>query len=473
MRTKLFPAVLLSLLSAGLISHGAQACVSGESESNDAESDADGPICSGQAVAGSIANRRDQDWYYFNVDTPSDLAISLDHSSGDDFDWHLYDTSQQLYSAETANRPESASVSVGGSGLYTLKVTRYSGRGDYTLTVDGIPSSSGGGSSGGSSSGGSSGGGDCGVGPRPSKPGGLTRYISGSEADICVSQSTGGLLVMGGGTDVDDAFTRRVEPLIGGGDVVVLRTSGSDGYNDYLLGLLNADSVETLIVDRPQHANDAYVEWAVRSAEFVWIAGGDQSDYLNQWQGTALQQALDAVLARGGVLGGTSAGAAVQSEYIYDPDGVLGAYSSEAVSDLCHEYTNISTDFLTTATMQNVIVDSHFAERDRMGRLMAFMAGLPGGIQGIGVDEATSIFFTPDGSGVVDGAGSVYVLQEDGQTSRTQAQCGQPVVYEGVLRYKLGELDQFNILTGSTNVTPKRIGIDGRSSNFYINQPYQ
>ena len=278
---------------------------------------------------------------------------------------------------------------------------------------------------------------------------------------------------MGGGSDVDDAFTRRVEPLIGGGDVVVLRTSGSDGYNDYLLNLLNADSVETLIVDRPQHANDPYVEWAVRSAEFVWIAGGDQSDYLNQWQGTALQQALDDVLGRGGVLGGTSAGAAVQSENIYDPDGVLGAYSSEAVTDLCHEYINISSGFLSTAIMQNVIVDTHFAERDRMGRLMAFMAGLPAGIQGIGVDEATSIFFTADGNGVVDGAGSVYVLQEDGQTSRTQAQCGLPVVYEDVLRYKLDEFDQFNILTGSTSVTPKRIGIDGRSNNFYINQPYQ
>jgi cyanophycinase len=255
--------------------------------------------------------------------------------------------------------------------------------------------------------------------------------------------------------------------------VVVLRTSGSDGYNDYLYNLIGADSVETIMVDRRQFADDPYVLWAVDSAEFVWIAGGDQSDYLNQWQGTALQQSLDAVLARGGVLGGTSAGAAVQSEHIYDPDGVLGAYSSEAVTDLCHEYINISDNFLSTTTMQNVIVDTHFAERDRMGRLMAFMAGLPSGIQGIGVDEATSIFFTSAGNGIVDGNGSVYVLAEDGSTSRTQASCGQPVIYEDVLRYKLSEQDQFNILTGATNVTPKRIGIDGRDNNFYINQPYQ
>lgn len=449
------------LFSFALLSQGTLACISQESESNDAESDADGPVCSGQPIDADIANRRDQDWYYFNIDEPASLTITVDHASSDDFDWYLYDPQQRLYQAETSSVPESASVSVDGVGLYTLKVTRYRGQGWYTLDVQGIPDGSGGS------------GGDCGLGSRPAKPGGLISYLTGNAGDSCVAQADGGLLVMGGGTDVDNAFTRRVKPLIGGGDVVVLRTSGSDGYNDYLYQLLGADSVETLMVDRRQYADDEYVTWAVNSAEFVWIAGGDQSDYLNQWQGTALEQALDQVLARGGVLGGTSAGAAVQSEHIYDPDGVLGIYSSEAVTDLCHEYINISTDFLTTGTMQSVIVDSHFAQRDRMGRLMVFMAGLPAGIRGIGVDEATSIFFTSDGNGVVDGSGNVYVLAGDATTSRTQASCGQPVIYEDVLRYKLSEFEQYNILTGDTDIAPKRIGVDGRYDSFYINQPYQ
>ncbi|SHE79101.1 cyanophycinase [Microbulbifer donghaiensis] len=442
-----------------LVGHSTFACISEESESNDSEPDADGPVCSGQLVDGAIGSRRDQDWYYFNIEQPATLDISLDHHGGDDFDWYLYDSSRQLYSAESGRVPERASVSVEGTGFYTLKIIRYRGQGWYSLDVRGIP---GGGS-----------GGLCNLGARPAKPGGLTRYLTGSEADICVEQGEGGLLVMGGGSDVDAAFTRRVKPLLAGGDVVVLRTSGSDGYNDYLQQLLGADSVETLIVDRRQYADDDYVAWAVRSAEFVWIAGGDQSEYLNQWQGTLLQQALDEVLARGGVLGGTSAGAAVQSEHIYDPDGVLGIYSSEAVTDLCHEYINISTGFLSTPAMQNLIIDTHFAERDRMGRLMVFMAGLPPGIRGIGVDEATSIFFSTDGGGIVDGSGHVYVLAEDGATSRSQASCGEPVIYEDVLRYQLSEYEQFNIFTGATSVVPKRIGIDGRNGSFYINQPYQ
>ncbi|WP_237063732.1 Type 1 glutamine amidotransferase-like domain-containing protein [Microbulbifer zhoushanensis] len=463
------PSKLALLFSTLFLSHGALACITQESESNDAESNADGPVCSSQQVAGEIESRRDQDWYYFNIDEAATLDITLGHASGDDFDWYLYDPQQQLYAAETANTPESASVSVGGAGMYTLKVTRYSGTGSYSLSVAGIPSS------GGSGDGGDGGTGGCNLGARPSKPGGLTTYLAGNPDDACLelAPNGGGLLVMGGGTDVDMAFERRVKPISGGGDVVVLRTSGGDGYNEYFLNLLGADSVETLMVDRSQHADSDYVLWALQSAEFIWLAGGDQSDYLNQWQGTPVQQALDEALARGAVLGGTSAGAAVQSEYIYDPDGTYGAYSPEAVTDLCHEYTNISTDFLTTAMMENVLVDTHFAERDRMGRLIAFMAGLPVGIRGMGVDEQTSIFFTSDGTGVVDGSGNVYVLAEDGSTSRTQAACGLPVIYENVLRYQLSESDQYNILTGATSVAPTRIGIDGSKTSFYINQPYQ
>ena len=456
---------LLCILA--LASQLSLACITQESESNDAESDADGPVCSGQTVSGSIGSRRDQDWYYFNIDEPATLDIVLDHDSSNDFDWALYDPQQQLFSAASGDVPESGTVNIDGAGLYTLKVTRYKGQGSYTLDVAGIPATGSGGSSGGGSSGGS-----CDQGARPSKPGGLTVYLTGNPADTCVSQAAGGLLVMGGGTDVDNAFTRRVGPLLGGGDIVVLRTSGADGYNDYFYNLLGADSVETIMVDRSQFADDDYVLWAVRTAEFVWIAGGDQSDYLNQWQGTPLQQALDEVIARGGVLGGTSAGAAVQSEYIYDPDGIPGVYSSEAVTDLCHEYINVSSNFLSTNVMQDLIVDTHFTPRDRMGRLLTFMAGLPADTRGIGVDEATSIFFTGDGNGIVDGSGNVYILAEDASTSRTQASCGQPVIYEDVLRYKLSEFDQFNILTGATSIAPKRIGIDGRDSSFYINQPY-
>ncbi|WP_237058587.1 hypothetical protein [Microbulbifer sediminum] len=80
------PGKLALLFSTLFLSHGALACITQESESNDAESEADGPVCSSQQVAGDIGNRRDQDWFYFNVDHAATLDISLSHAGSDDFD---------------------------------------------------------------------------------------------------------------------------------------------------------------------------------------------------------------------------------------------------------------------------------------------------------------------------------------------------------------------------------------------------
>ena len=70
----------------------------------------------------------------------------------------------------------------------------------------------------------------------------------------------------------------------------------------------------------------------------------------------------------------SSAGLAVASEMIYDPDGILSVYSDEAVTDPCHAYINLSGDFLNLPWMQGVINDSHFHERDRMGRIRVAQA---------------------------------------------------------------------------------------------------
>lgn len=432
------------------------ACITSESENNDTESRADGPICSQQVVEGDINSRRDKDWYSFNVPTAGVISISLDHNSRDDFDWDLYeDTGPAVASGATGAVPENGSYS-GDAGQYFLKVSRYSGTGWYDLTVT-FPTDGGGS------------GASCNdYGSRPSKPGNLSAYIVGQNQDVCPDLGNqAAVLLMGGGPDVDASFSQRVNPHIDGGDVVVLRTSGTDAYNDYLLPLTGADSVETLILDNTTKANSDYADWVIRSAEFVFIAGGDQSDYLNQWQGTKVQAALDHVYQKNGIIGGTSAGNAVQGEYIYDPDGVLGAISEEVVTDFCHETINISTNFLTTPVMSNIITDTHFAERDRMGRMAVFLANIGVGNTAIGVSEDSALFITEDGEGILDGSGSAYVLRSDSQTNVVQAQCGSPVIIDDLLNYRLQPGDSFNVLTGSSNVSPIRLDIDGRNNNFY------
>ncbi len=454
----------LSLLGvvALLLCGNTQACLLQESENNNNESSADGALCSGVAVQGSIGSRTDQDWFYFDTSATGDIAVSLSHANNDDFDWFLYRASgSYIASGQTGANPETGTYVDSPAGPHFIKVTRYSGTGSYQLTVNYSGEGGGGGT-------------DpepepenCNYGGRPAKPGGLSATLLGSSNDVCVSLTSPALLLMGGGADVDAAFANRIKPHINGGNVVVLRTSGTAAYNDYLQDLTDAASVETLIVNTRTKANSDYVDWAIRSAEFVFIAGGDQSDYLNQWQGTKVQDALMHVYNKGGAVGGTSAGNHVLGEFIYDPDGVLGAISSEAVTDFCHETVNISNNFLNLPLLDGIITDTHFKQRDRMGRSAVFQAKLGSSGRVIAVSEATSLFVTANGSGVVDGSHEVYVLRADGQTQYQQTSCGQPVIINNLLRYKLLPGQSYNLLNNSTAVSPSRLSINGNSSNFY------
>lgn len=454
----------LSLLGvvALLLCGNAQACLIQESENNNNESGADGPLCSGVAVQAAIGSRTDQDWFYFDTSATGDISVNLSHANNDDFDWFLYRASgSYIASGQSSANPETGTYINSPSGAHFIKVSRYSGTGNYQLTVN--YSAAGGGT-------------DpdpqpepenCNYGSRPATPGGLSATLLGSSNDVCVSLTTPSLLLMGGGADVDAAFANRVKPHINGGNIVVLRTSGTAAYNDYLQGLTDAASVETLLVNTRSKANSDYVDWAIRSAEFVFIAGGDQSDYLNQWQGTKVQDALMHVYNKGGVLGGTSAGNHVLGEFIYDPDGVLGAISSEAVTDFCHETINISTNFLGLPLLNGTITDTHFKQRDRMGRSAVFQAKLGNSSRVIAVSEATSLFITADGNGVVDGSHEVYVLRADSQTTYQQTSCGQPVLVNNLLRYKLLPGQSYNLLNNSSTVSPTRLAINGDNNNFY------
>ncbi|MFC3033289.1 cyanophycinase [Pseudoalteromonas fenneropenaei] len=447
--------IAMSLLTLLLSTGASAACLTTETQSNDTEANAEQGLCSGVLVQGNIDSRTDLDWFKFTTTSAGTISLNLSHASADDFDWGLYKTtgSAVLSGASSAN-PETGSYQ-GDAGDYFIKVSRYSGTGWYDLTVN-YPTGSSGGS------------GNCSYGTRPTKPGGLKAYLVGNTQDQCPSLGNeAGVLLMGGGTDVDEAFSNRVKPHIQGGDVVVLRTSGTDAYNDYLLPLLNADSVETLIVDTASKANSDYVDWAIRSAEFVFIAGGDQSDYLNQWQGTKVQTALNHVYSKKGIIGGTSAGNAVQGQYIYDPDGLLGAISAEVVTDFCHETINISSNFLSTPILQGVITDTHFQERDRMGRMATFFAHLSNQKYAIGVSEHSALYVKESGTSVIDGTGNVYVVGKDSQTQFNQISCGQPVIIQNLLNYRLQAGDTFNLTTGASNVTPERLSIDGRNTNFY------
>jgi cyanophycinase-like exopeptidase len=98
--------------------------------------------------------------------------------------------------------------------------------------------------------------------------------------------------------------------------VAVLRESGDDAYNSYIQGLGKLNSVATLITKNRVAATDSFVLEKIDQAEAIFFAGGDQSVYLQEWMDTPLQKHIQAAIARGVPVGGTSAGGDVQGGFI-------------------------------------------------------------------------------------------------------------------------------------------------------------
>ncbi|WP_161795044.1 cyanophycinase [Arsukibacterium sp. MJ3] len=310
----------------------------------------------------------------------------------------------------------------------------------------------------------------CGYGNRPDKPANLTRFALGYTGDVCVTlePEEAGVILMGGSTDVDAVFAEKVRPYIQGGNVLVLRTEGGAGYNDYLLHLTQAASVETLIVDSRDKANSEYVAWALRSAEFIWFAGGDQSEYIRFWQNTRLQQELHYAYQQGAIIGGTSAGNAILGEVVYNPDGVGSAVSSEVAKDFCDANIKFSGDFLQAPLLKGTLTDTHFKQRDRMGRLMTLLAHhAAADLTGIGVSEKTALWVQRNGWVEVLGQHEVYILRVDAETHYEQTECGQPVMINDLLRYRLQPGDRYQLGSHHTDVEPLRISLDGSQSIIY------
>jgi cyanophycinase len=247
----------------------------------------------------------------------------------------------------------------------------------------------------------------------------------GNSADAHPASVQAGFALMGGGEDLDEAF-RWMCQRSGGGDFLVVRARGNDDYNPYIQKLCHENSVATLIIPDRDAASDPFIEKTVRSAEAIFIAGGDQSNYIKFWTGTPVQSAINDAISRGVPIGGTSAGLAVLGEFAYtaqaDAPGVPNLKSVTALDNPFHPQVTIAHDFLKIPILHGVITDSHFKVRDRLGRLLVFMARIldSGGaneIHGLGIDQQTAVLLNSDGQGTVIGIGAVYMFRASGKPS--------------------------------------------------------
>lgn len=270
-------------------------------------------------------------------------------------------------------------------------------------------------------------------------------YVTGNpDAPVQISAppATPSLVLMGGGPDVDAAFrwmiTRAGIQPGSGGRFVVLQASARDTYGPYILysnaqssttapaadgwtggAALGLSSVEALNVPSVDAANDPFVNAVVARANAVFIAGGDQANYIRFWKGTELDRTLKALLARNAPLGGTSAGMAVLGQF--DFSALRGTVTSaQALADPYNKYVtldpsplSLSGGFITPPALANTVLDTHLDSRDRMGRLITFMArlvapvgtkGCSGGVlsanaaRGIGVDVEAALLVQGNGA---------------------------------------------------------------------------
>jgi cyanophycinase len=260
-------------------------------------------------------------------------------------------------------------------------------------------------------------------------------HVSARPLSCSGGSCTPSVALVGGGYDVGEAFRWLIAQAgvtkSSGGRFLIIRASGGDAYNPYIYSKLGeidtttprnyemvggADlgltSVETLIVPSRKAAEDPFVLNVVARASAIFIAGGDQADYYNDWQETSLNKALQGAIRAGIPVGGTSAGTAMLGQYAFAAlnDTVD---SGPALKNPFNRYMTIDPlntasnkfvqkgSFLNIPSLAKVITDPHLNTRDRLGRLFAFVArignGCSGGVEhfgsvvGMGIDEETAL----------------------------------------------------------------------------------
>lgn len=282
------------------------------------------------------------------------------------------------------------------------------------------------------------------------------KYLRVGNPRDASSKTVSGYALMGGGSDQDAAFRFLCEHG-GGGDFLILRAAGDDDYNPYVKSLCRMNSVATLIIPSRDAANDPQVRDIVNHAEAIFIAGGDQARYINWWQKTALQDALNAHIAAGKPIGGTSAGLAVLGQYIYSAQGDApddpDLTSQQAMANPYFSRVTVRRDFLNIELLRNTLTDTHFAKRNRMGRSLAFLArivqdGWSTNPREIAVDEKSAVLVERNSEARVIGPGKgAYFIQ----VTRNPSICrpDTPLTVQDVSVYHVPSKGHFNLKSWS------------------------
>lgn len=199
---------------------------------------------------------------------------------------------------------------------------------------------------------------------------------------------------------------------------------------------LGAASTAVVRTEQRQDAEAASALEAIAQATGIFFTGGDQSRIVDFIKGTPLDQAIRQRHQAGAVIGGTSAGAAMMPDEMIVGGASVSNPSVDAVS------LGPGMGFLP-----GIVVDQHFAQRGRLGRLLAALVLQPA-VLGLGIDEDTAIIVRGDEFEVV-GQGAITVVDESEATYNNLAELlkDEAIALCGVKLHILPHGYRFNLKT--------------------------
>jgi len=259
-------------------------------------------------------------------------------------------------------------------------------------------------------------------------------------------QVKGGLLIIGGAEDKRGRceILRRFVSISGGHEAkVAIITAATESpkevgaeYQHLFAGLGIGETILLDVTGREQ-ANDPVMTEKLNGVTGVFFTGGDQLRITTLIGGTVLDRVLHQAYESGVVIAGTSAGASVMSDTMI----------AEGNSDDTPKKNTVKMA-PGMGLIREVVVDQHFAQRGRLGRLLTAVAQNPH-ILGIGIDEDTAVVVSPEAQFEVIGSQTVTVV--DGRsisnTNVTESGPAQPLVLTDVLLHILPAGYRFDLKT--------------------------
>ncbi len=233
----------------------------------------------------------------------------------------------------------------------------------------------------------------------------------------------------------------RFVALAGGAAASIVVVSTASSLGDEITGVylrafdrLGAGQVAGMRPETRAEADDPRLVAALETASGVFMTGGNQLKLSTALGGTRLGAAIRAAHERGAVVGGTSAGASAIARHMIS-FGAEGATPKQRMSQLS----------AGLGLLDGVVIDQHFTQRNRIGRLLSLVATSPE-LLGVGLDENTAAVVTPDGRAEVIGRGVLTVV--DGRqlvTNAATAKRTAPLLVSGAVLHTLPAGSRFDL----------------------------